>query len=130
MEWITIKEVCNLTRKSESTIRNLARQLKKIQSKDIKFQQLKTGHNKILFSLKYINSQLLSNKTVERGVNKNSDSVEKFIQVLEKQLIEKDKQIEQLHQNLQAQNLLLHNLQESIKLIEQPKKKGWFRWRK
>jgi len=130
MEWITIKEVCNLTRKSESTIRNLARQLKKIQSKDIKFQQLKTGHNKILFSLKYINSQLLSNKTVERGVNKNSDSVEKFIQVLEKQLIEKDKQIELLHQNLQAQNLLLHNLQESIKLIEQPKKKGWFRWRK
>jgi len=130
MEWITIKEVCNLTGKSESTIRNLARQLKKTNSKDIKFQQLKTGHNKILFSLKYINSQLLSNKTVERGVNKNSDSVEKFIQVLEKQLIEKDKQIELLHQNLQAQNLLLHNLQESIKLIEQPKKKGWFRWRK
>jgi len=130
MEWLTIKEVCKLTGKSESTIRNLARQLKKIKSKDIKFELLKTGHNKILFSMKYINNSMLINQPLKNTVNKNEGNVNKIIQILESQLIEKDKQIELLHQNLQAQNLLLHNLQESIKLIESPKKKGWFKWRK
>lgn len=130
MEWLTIKEVRNLTGKSESTIRNLARQLKKIKSKDIKYELLKTGHNKVLFSMKFINSQFLVNKPLKTTVNKSEGNVNKFIEILEKQLIEKDKQIELLHQNLQAQNLLLHNLQESIKLIEAPKKKGWFKWKK
>jgi len=80
--------------------------------------------------MKYINNSMLINQPLKNTVNKNEGNVNKIIQILESQLIEKDKQIELLHQNLQAQNLLLHNLQESIKLIESPKKKGWFRWRK
>ena len=51
MEWISIKEVCNLTNKSESTIRNLARKLKASNSKNIRLETLKTGHDKILFKL-------------------------------------------------------------------------------
>jgi len=134
MEWITIKEVCNLTNKSESTVRNLARKLKASKSKDIRLEKLKTGHDKILFKLSYVNSQMLIGKTVKNNVDKPVQNVEKFIQILEqqlnekdKQMNEKDKQIESLQQTLQAQNLMLHNLQESIKLIEAPKKKKrWF----
>lgn len=127
MEWITIKEVCNLTQKSESTVRNLARQLKTSKSKNIRLERLKTGHDKILFKLSYVNSQLLTIKTVKTNVEKTGENVNKFIQILENQLNEKDKQIESLQQTVQAQNLLLHNLQESIKLIDAPKKKKrWF----
>jgi prefoldin subunit 5 len=129
MEWITIKEVCNLTQKSESTVRNLARQLKASKSKNIRLERLKTGHDKILFKLSYVNSQLLTIKTVKTNVEKTGDNVNKFVQILENQLNEKDKQIESLQQTVQAQNLLLHNLQESIKLIDAPKKKKrWFGW--
>jgi prefoldin subunit 5 len=129
MEWITIKEVCNLTQKSESTVRNLARQLKASKSKNIRLERLKTGHDKILFKLSYVNSQLLTIKTVKTNVEKTGENVNKFIQILENQLNEKDKQIESLQQTVQAQNLLLHNLQESIKLIDAPKKKKrWFGW--
>lgn len=129
MEWITIKEVCNLTQKSESTVRNLARQLKTSKSKNIRLERLKTGHDKILFKLSYVNSQLLTVKPVKPSVEKTTDNVNRFVQILENQLNEKDKQIESLQQTVQAQNLLLHNLQESIKLIDAPKKKKrWFGW--
>jgi prefoldin subunit 5 len=127
MEWITIKEVCNLTNKSESTVRNLARKLKASDSKNIRLERLKTGHEKILFKLSYVNSQLLTIKTVKTNVEKTGENVNKYLQILENQLNEKDKQLESLQQTVQAQNLLLHNLQESIKLIDAPKKKKrWF----
>ena len=127
MEWISIKEVCNLTNKSESTVRNLARKLKASKSKDIRLETLKTGHDKIMFKLSYVNSQMLIGKTVKNNVDKPVQNVDRFIQIMENQLNEKDKQIESLQQTLQAQNLMLHNLQESIKLIEAPKKKKrWF----
>ena len=129
MEWITIKEVCNLTQKSESTVRNLARKLKASNSKNIRLETLKTGHDKILFKLSYINSEFLIGKTVKNNVDKPVQNVDKFIQIMENQLNEKDRQIESLHQTVQAQNLMLHNLQESIKLLDAPKKKKrWFGW--
>jgi prefoldin subunit 5 len=129
MEWITIKEVCNLTQKSESTVRNLARKLKASNSKNIRLERLKTGHEKILFKLSYVNRELLTIKTVKTNVEKTGENVNKFLQILENQLNEKDKQLESLQQTVQAQNLLLHNLQESIKLLDAPKKKKrWFGW--
>lgn len=127
MDWITLKECKELTKKSESTLRKLARQLKESKSKNIRFEKLPTGHEKILFKLSFINSSLLISKPFEKKqLNKESEN-NKILQILENQLNEKDKQIESLQQTLQAQNLLLHNLQESIKLIEAPKKKKrWF----
>jgi hypothetical protein len=128
MEWISIKEVCNLTNKSESTIRNLARKLKASKSKDIRLEKLKTGHEKILFKLSYVNSQLLTIKTVKNVVDKKEANVDKFIQIMENQLNEKDKQINSLQESLQAQMVTINNLQESIKLIEAPKKKKRWLW--
>ena len=89
MEWISIKEVCNLTQKSESTIRNLARKLKASKSKDIRLETLKTGHDKILFKLSFVNRELLTvkpignkNKSVEKDIIKNFDECANAISML------------------------------------------------
>jgi hypothetical protein len=127
MEWISIKEVCNLTNKSESTVRNLARKLKASNSKNIRLETLKTGHDKILFKLSYVNSQLLTIKPIkDKQLKQDSDS-NKMLSILERELNEKNKQIEALTDRLKESNLLYAQLQESIKLIEGPKKKKrWF----
>ena len=127
MEWITIKEVCNLTNKSESTIRNLARKLKASKSKDIRLEKLKTGHEKILFKLSFVNNQLLIDKPIKNKQLKQDSSNDKMLSILERELNEKNKQIEALTDRLKESNLLYAQLQESIKLIEAPKKKKrWF----
>jgi hypothetical protein len=121
MEWISIKEVCNLTNKSESTIRNLARKLKASKSKDIRLETLKTGHDKILFKLSYVNSQLLTVKPIGNK-NKSVDSgLLKTVEILERQLLAKDEQISNLTQ------LLALEKQQNQMLLEAPKKKKrWF----
>ena len=127
MEWISIKEVCNLTNKSESTVRNLARKLKASKSKDIRLEKLKTGHEKILFKLSFVNNQLLIDKPIKNKQLKQDSSNDKMLSILERELNEKNKQIEALTDRLKESNLLYAQLQESIKLIEAPKKKKrWF----
>lgn len=134
MEWITLKECQKLTGKSESTLRKLARQLKESNSKDIRLELLPTGHNKILFKLSFVNSQLLTNQQVKSKQLKNDSNSDKVIAILERELNEKNKQIEAnnkqieaLTERLKESNLLTAQLQESIKLIEPPKrKKRWF----
>lgn len=134
MEWITLKECQKLTGKSESTLRKLARNLKESKSKDIRLELLPTGHNKILFKLSFVNSQLLTNQQVKSKQLKNDSNSDKVIAILERELNEKNKQIEAnnkqieaLTERLKESNLLTAQLQESIKLIEPPKrKKRWF----
>ena len=128
MEYITLKECQKLTGKSESTLRKIARSLKESKSKDIRFELLKTGHSKILFKLSFVNSQLLTNQQVKTSQLKNDNSSDKIISILERELNEKNKQIEALTERIKESNLLTAQLQESIKLIEAPKKKRWFRW--
>lgn len=133
MEWITLKDCQKLTGKSESTLRKLARNLKESNSKDIRLELLPTGHNKILFKLSFVNSQLLTNQQVNSKQLKNESNSDKVISILERELNEKNKQIEAnnkqieaLTERLKESNLLHAQLQESIKLIEPPKKKRWW----
>lgn len=129
MEWITLKECQKLTGKSESTLRKLARNLKENKSKDIRLESLPTGHNKILFKLSFVNSQLLISKPIESNRLKQDSNYDKMISILERELNEKNKQIEALTERIKESNLLTAQLQESIKMIEQPKKKKrWFGW--
>ena len=122
MEWISIKEVCNLTNKSESTVRNLARKLKASNSKNIRLETLKTGHDKIMFKLSYVNSQLLTVKPIGNK-NKSVDSgLLKTVEILERQLLAKDEQISNLTQ------LLALEKQQNQMLLEAPKKKKRWGW--
>lgn len=123
MEYISIKQAMQLTGKSESTFRNLARKLKDSKSKDIKFEKLPTGHEKLLFSLKYINTQFLVSKPIEKKSSSMDSALLKTIEILENQISKKDEQISNLTQ------LLAMEKQEKQMLLEGPKKKRWF-WSK
>lgn len=121
MEFISLKDAMKLTGKSESTFRNLARKLKESKSKNIKLEKLKTGHEKILFKVSYINSQFLISKTVESKNNSIDSGLLKTVEILERQLLAKDEQINNLTQ------LLALEKQEKQMLLETPKKKKrWF----
>lgn len=120
MEYISIKQAMQLTGKSESTFRNLARKLKGSKSKDIKFEKLPTGHEKLLFSLKFINNQFLVSKPIEKKTSSMDSALLKTIEILENQISKKDEQISNLTQ------LLAMEKQEKQLLIEAPKKRRWF----
>ena len=121
MEFISLKDAMKLTGKSESTFRNLARKLKESKSKNIKLEKLKSGHEKIMFKVSYINSQFLISKTVESKNNSIDSGLLKTVEILERQLLAKDEQISNLTQ------LLALEKQEKQMLLETPKKKKrWF----
>ena len=132
MSYLTIQEAMKLTGKSESTFRNLARKLKASRSKDIKLEKLKTGHEKILFKESFINSYF---DTSSKGSSKQVESEasasinERTLAILERELEEKNRQIEALTDRLKESNLLQAQLHEQVKLLEGPKKKKrWFGW--
>ncbi len=132
MSYLTIQEAMKLTGKSESTFRNLARKLKASRSKDIKLEKLKTGHEKILFKESFINSCF---DTSSKGSSKQVESEasasinERTLAILERELEEKNRQIEALTDRLKESNLLQAQLHEQVKLLEAPKKKKrWFGW--
>jgi hypothetical protein len=132
MSYLTIQEAMKLTGKSESTFRNLARKLKASRSKEIKLEKLKTGHEKILFKESFINSYF---DTSSKGSSKQVESEasasinERTLAILERELEEKNRQIEALTDRLKESNLLQAQLHEQVKLLEAPKKKKrWFGW--
>lgn len=132
MSYLTIQEAMKLTNKSESTFRNLARKLKASRSKEIKLEKLKTGHEKILFKESFINSCF---DTSSKGSSKQVESEasasinERTLAILERELEEKNRQIEALTDRLKESNLLQAQLHEQVKLLEAPKKKKrWFGW--
>jgi GTPase SAR1 family protein len=131
MSYLTIQEAMEFTGKSESTFRNLARKLKGSKSKDIKLEKLKTGHEKILFKESFINSYFnTSSKGSSKVVESAAPSMvnERVLAILERELEEKNRQIEALTDRLKESNLLQAQAQEQIKLLEAPtkKKKRWF----
>lgn len=130
MSYLTIQEAMKLTGKSESTFRNLARKLKASRSKEIKLERLKTGHEKILFKESFINSCFdTSSKGSSKQVESDASASinERTLAILERELEEKNRQIEALTDRLKESNLLQAQLHEQVKLLEAPKKKKrWF----
>tara|TARA_R110000868_G_scaffold385539_1_gene653473 strand:+ start:17 stop:388 length:372 start_codon:yes stop_codon:yes gene_type:complete len=122
MEWISINEVCNLTKKSNTTIRNLARKLKAEKSKHIKLERLPSGHDKMLFSLSYVNSKLIIGKPIKNSNTTIDSNSNKIIEILERQIITKDEQINNLQQ------LLAMEKQQVQMLLDAPKKKKRWLW--
>jgi hypothetical protein len=124
MQDITLKEAVKLTGKSESTFRKVARKLKESKSKDIRLEKLPTGHEKLLFKLSYINSQFLVGKTIDNNKlnGSNESNLERVMEILERQLMEKDEHIKNLTQ------LLALEKQQNQMLLEAPKKKKRWGW--
>jgi hypothetical protein len=130
MNYLTIQEAMKLTGKSESTFRNLALKLKASKSKDIKLEKLKTGHEKISFKESFINSYFntSSNTSSNSYQNQNETGIQAHtFAILERELEEKNRQIESLTERLKESNYLQLQLSERVQLLEAPKKKKrWF----
>ena len=130
MNYYTIKEAIKITGKSESTLRNLARKTKANKGKGVKFEQLKTGHQKILFSEDFLNS-CFNNSNNSYSTNYEATALE----ILHEQLKAKDKQIESLNERLKEAHILTANLENKLSIAlppppEQRQKKRFLFWRR
>ena len=152
--YLTIEEASVYTEKSLSSIRRLVKELKQNNSKSIKFETLKTGHKKVFISVSFLNihfnindlnlndstnSSMNSsmNDSVNSSMNNSNEDlkdvfINKTLDLLQKELEEKNRQIESLLQRQYETNVILEQLQQKTKLLEvktdKPKKRWW--WQK
>ena len=136
--WITIKEAKEIYSISDATLRRLSKRLKDENSRHIKYETLKTGHKKVLFSEAFLNKEFRYNSNTQSNYSKNTQSNSSdILQVLRDQLKEKDEQIrlllqnhdEQIRlllQNQHEQNVIIQTLQSKTLLLEDKPKKRWW----
>jgi hypothetical protein len=131
MEWITIEQAKEKYGKSETTIRAISRRLKGSKSKNIRIDKSTNGKEKILLNVKFLDSHFkvsTDRKNVSSNeVSSNDDNLIKMIAILENQLREKDKQIDNL---IQGQYELLQSLGKAseVKQIDNGKtKRKWYK---
>lgn len=144
--YLTIEEASVYTKKSLSSIRRLVKELKEKNSKSLKFETLKTGHKKVFISVSFLNSHFSindlnvnnsSNSSLNDSTNNSNEDlkdafINKTLELLQKELEEKNRQIESLLQRQYETNVILEQLQQKTKLLEvktdKPKKRWW--WQK
>ena len=132
-KFISIKEACNLFNKSNSTIRRV---IKESPENQLKKEKLKTGHYKIFISVEYLNQyfngQLTNNDSNELLMNNSNDeqlvnSLNNTIDILKKELENKNNTIESLIERQRESNIIIERLNQKI-LIEPQQKKESRKW--
>jgi hypothetical protein len=126
-EWVTIAEAKKIYGKSETTMRNLVRKLKDLNSKDLKASKNASGREIIRFKRTYLDRLYdTSNDNIKGDRQQNSDSTD-MVAFLQAQILKKDEQISQL-------GFLLAQAQDEKKQLllisEKPKKRWWLFRRK
>ena len=132
-KFISIKEACNLFNKSNSTIRRV---IKESPENQLKKEKLKTGHYKIFISVEYLNQyfngQLPNNDSNELLMNNSNDeqlvnSLNNTIDILKKELENKNNTIESLIERQRESNIIIERLNQKI-LIEPQQTKEPRKW--
>ena len=85
IQWITIKDAVKYTKKCDSTLRRLSRELRKSNSENIKYEKLKNGHEKIMFNKEYLSNyyKILTKEITENKKPKNDlGLIRKFLKWL------------------------------------------------
>lgn len=137
-KFISIKEACNLFNKSNSTIRRV---IKESPENQLKKEKLKTGHYKIFISVEYLNQyfngQLPNNDSNELLMNNSNDeqlvnSLNNTIDILKKELENKNNTIESLIERQRESNIIIERLNQKILIEPQQKKESrkWWQLRK
>jgi hypothetical protein len=126
-EWVTIAEAKKIYGKSETTMRNLVRKLKDLNSKDLKASKNASGREIMRFKRTYLDRLYdTSNDNIKGDGQQNSDSAD-MVAFLQAQILKKDEQISQL-------GFLLAQAQDEKKQLllisEKPKKRWWLFRRK
>lgn len=123
MEFISIKEAIKLFGKSDSYFRRLQREWALTKPKSIKMIE-----GKVHFDLTALNKKLDKVGVRQRTSFDKVENEQRVLAILERQLDEQNRQINHLNETIKAQTVMIHNLTESVKLIEEnkPKRKRWF----
>jgi hypothetical protein len=126
-EWVTIAEAKKIYGRSETTMRNLVRKLKDLNSKDLKVSKNDAGREIVRFKRTYLDRLYdTSNDGIKGDRQQNSDSAD-MVAFLQAQILKKDEQISQL-------GFLLAQAQDEKKQLllisEKPKKRWWLFRRK
>jgi hypothetical protein len=59
-------------------------------------------------------------------MNDSMNTSNELIEVLKSQLLEKDKQINELIERSRESNILLSQMQQKVLMLDEPKKKKWY----
>jgi hypothetical protein len=134
-KYLSIEQTVEYTKKSISSIRRLVKELKQSKSKHIKLEKLKTGHDKVFISIEYLDEHFNINNSTNSSTssstnNSNESFVNKTLDLLSKELEEKNRQIESLLQRQYESNVIIEQLQKKQLQLEENttiKKKWWQR---
>jgi len=132
--YLSIEQTVEYTNKSISSVRRLVKELKQNKSKYIKLEKLKTGHDKVFISIEYLNTHFNINSSTNSSTNDSFNSsndtfVNKTLELLAKELEEKNRQIESLLQRQYESNVIIEQLQKKQLQLEEstPVKKKWWK---
>lgn len=135
-EYLTIKEACNISGKSNITIRRLIKSLKK---PDVKKQKIKTGFIYLIskdFLTTHTSTQASNQTTTQKVINdtiqdentstqastQEADQVVtqliSLTEFLKEQLREKDKQIAEINNRLKESNIINVGLQTRLSITD------------
>ena len=133
--YLSIEEASQYTSKSISSIRRLVKELKQSKSKHLKFEKLKTGHSKVFIAIALLDKDLNANSSTNDSFNSSTNNsndtfVNKTLDLLAKELEEKNRQIESLLQRQYESNVIIEQLQKKQLQLEEniPTKKRWFKF--
>jgi hypothetical protein len=132
--YLSIEEASQYTSKSISSIRRLVKELKQSKSKHLKFEKLKTGHSKVFIAIALLDKDLNANSSTNDSFNSSTNNsndtfVNKTLDLLTKELEEKNRQIESLLQRQYESNVIIEQLQKKQLQLEEniPTKKKWWK---
>ena len=130
--YLTIDEAVKYTNLSLSTIRRYVKGIKASNShkakKTIKSIASGGGKPKDYISISFLDSIKNDSKRFKNdSVNDSTNTSNELIEVLKSQLLEKDKQINELIERSRESNILLSQMQQKVLMLEEPKKKKWWR---
>ena len=127
MEWITIEQAKEKYGKSETTIRAISRRLKASKSKSIKVVKSTNGKEKIVLNVNYLDSHFNISTDSKTDSVPDENNLMRMVAILEKQLDEKDKQIESLLQGQNELRFLLAKDTEVKQLDNVKTKRKWYK---
>jgi len=146
-QFISLKDACEYSNKSMSTLRRLVNELKDNQPSKLKYEDLKNGSKKILIEVEYLNECYNLNKDnqpnntnhsaeTSKSIDKSNDNAiiqvyENVIKMLNNDLEAKNKQIDALIERQRESNILVDKLSSKIALetkeVKEVRRKWWQR---
>ena len=129
--YLSVEDAVRYTNLSLSTIRRYVKTIKASNNhkskKTIKSASSGGGKPKDYISIAFLDSIKNDSKgSKSDSMNDSMNTSNELIEVLKSQLLEKDKQINELIERSRESNFLLSQMQQKVLMLDEPKKKKWY----